>query len=168
MTWAAARTVLGWIPWWVWIALAGLGVLGWTQHKAKAATAALQVARNDLATQVQQTRDIEALRRAETVLNQRVTYAQKQRETELQAARRALDALRADRDRLRDDAAAFAAGGADDSAATLRERAGTLGRLLGEALQDAGACAADAEQLAADVRALRAAWPVNPAASAAQ
>lgn len=90
-------------------------------------------------------------------------------ETERTNTRRALAALRDDRDRMRDELDAAARGRVEESGDTLaacRERASTLGRLLGAALRTSEDCAGDAEDLAAGVRALRDAWPVSLPASA--
>lgn len=90
-------------------------------------------------------------------------------ERERAATRTALAAAYADAGRLRDQLAAAAAGGvteAEDTVTACRGRAAAFGRVLDEALRAHAQCSADAEDLAAGVRALRAAWPVEAAASA--
>lgn len=97
----------------------------------------------------------ENARKVEANWQGRVRDAQRVREAELAASRRADDALRSDGDGMRDDIAAYAAGGADDSIAACRERASTLGHLLARALQADRRSTGYAETHAADARALR-------------
>lgn len=89
------------------------------------------------------------------------TNAERIRQTERDALARAIAAMRADGDRLRDDIAGYARGrdAADDTLAACRERTETLGRLLGGYVQTDADNAEDLESLAADLRAVLNSWP---------
>lgn len=99
--------------------------------------------------------------------NRRVHDAQRNREAALQAQRLVADSLRGELDGMRAAAASFAAGPADDSLAACRDRAAAASDLLVRVLQAGARSTGAAEVHSTDVRALREAWPVNPAASAA-
>lgn len=124
-----------------------------TQRKWDAATA-IQVQAQLAAT--------EQARATEQALQAKVSEASHARERDRIKNNRIAADLRAGADRLRSDIAAFAGGGPNDPAAACSERAATLGSVLDGVLSDARTCAAGAETVADDLRAMIAAWPVQP------